>query len=325
MARDHFIFDKQQYEITDRVWLGRKEFLLSKRLSTGGRNRFLAFDPIAGPQGSLRIVQFMPRSNASWQRVTVLHRISQRNPELPQIIEFHRKQDEIVSVESWIQGHDLRWWIRKMRGSERQRLGTPEAIRLFRQLAHALQHLHRHAGIVHADIKPANIVVSNNSRRLALIDFGSAWGVERTNRRSPGDGRSEVYCAPEVLFGAKSVDFRADYFSLAVVCYEVLTLETPYDGLGGRAGLSKYNSQQNSLFVPPSQLSRESCKLDKRAWDAIDSLLVRALQIEPDKRHSNGNQWLADWDSTDTLIRHPEPRSPLSRLFLKFSDWLDSR
>ncbi len=320
MARDHFYFKRQRYEVIDRALLGRKEFLLTRQLSTGPRRRFLAYDRIAGPQGALRIIQFMLSSGDSWQRVGVLQRLSQANPELPQILEFHRQGDEIVSVETWIEGHDLRWWIRKMRESTRQRLGAPEAMRLFRQLAHALQHVHHHCGVIHADIKPANIILSHATRKLTLIDFGSAWGVERSHRRHKGDGKSDVYGAPEILNNLPGVNVRADYFSLAAVCFEVLTLQTPYDGLGGRAGLPEYASQGDSLYVPPSQLSREQHCLEASLWKAIDGLLSKALAIDPDQRHENRTAWLAEWDSVLRLIQNPPVVSIWTRLLRRFID-----
>ena len=48
---------------------------------------------------------------------------------------------------------------------------------------------------------------------------------------------------------------------MAAVCYETLTLQPPFDGLGGRAGLPPYVSERDSLYVPPSHLSREKDKV----------------------------------------------------------------
>lgn len=254
MNRDHFYFRRRRYEVIDRLTLGRKQFLVTRQLSKAIRRRYLTFDPIAGPHGALRIVQLLPRDEATWQRVAVLQRLGQENGELPQILEYHRHGDEIATVEPWLEGDDLHWWVRKMRESQRQRLGTPETIRLMRGLAHALHHLHRRCNVVHADIKPANIIVSSKTRRLTLIDFGSAWGIEHTAHRREGDGRSDQYAAPEILANQRAVDFRADYFSLGVVCYELLTLQVPYDGLGGRAGSVSSGAERDSLYVPPSTL-----------------------------------------------------------------------
>lgn len=325
MAKDHFNFKRQRYEVIDRVVVGRKEFLTTRRLSSGPRQRFLAFDRVAGPHGALRILQIMPHTAESWQRINSLQRLGQHNPELPSILEFHRKGGEIVSVEPWIEGKDLRSWIRKMREYPRQHLGAPEAIRLFRQLAHGLHHLHRHCGLVHADIKPANIILSNASRKLVLIDYGSAWGIERTTSRHQGDGISDVYSAPEILRNEVGVNFRADYFSLAAVCYEVLTLQTPYDGLGGRAGLPQFENQKDSLYLPPSQLSREKEKLDRPIWQAIDALLTNSLQLNPNNRPSAGPEWLAAWDSVHETIRNPQKQYAFDNVLNKFAKWIQGR
>ena len=212
-----------------------------------------------------------------------------------------------------------------MKESPRQHLGAPEAIRLFRQLAHGQHHLHRHCGLVHADIKPANIILSHASRKLVLIDYGSAWGIERTTSRQPGDGLSDIYSAPEILTNAVGVNFRADYFSLAVVCYEVLTLQIPYDGLGGRAGLPQYLNQRDSLYLPPSELSREKAKLDRPIWQAIDTLLSHSLQLNPNNRPSAGPEWLANWDSTLETLRCPPQQSSLDRLAQRVGKWFGRR
>lgn len=325
MAKDHFHYKGQRYDVIDRVDVGRKQFQITRRVSSGPRRRYQAFDRVAGPRGALRILQIMPHNGESWQRIGALQRLGQHNPELPQILEFYRRGDDIVSIEPWIEGKDLRSWIRRMRESPRQHLGTPEAIRLFRQLAHGLHHIHRHCRLVHGDIKSANIIVSNASRKLVLIDYGSAWGIERTTTRHPGDGSSEVYCAPEVLLNKVGVDFRADYFSLAVVCYEVLTLQIPYDGLGGRAGLPQYANQRDSLYLPPSQLSREKDKLDRPIWQDIDTLLTRLLHIDPDRRPGSGSEWLTGWDAVLEVIRRPPKPTAIDRLFQILGDWLSPR
>ncbi len=325
MPKEYFKFKKRQYNVIDRVVLGRKTYLLTKQLSSGPRRRFLAFDPIACPGGALRIVQLMANSRDAWQRVRVLQRLSQHNAELPQILEFHRLKNEIGTVETWLEGKDLRWWIRKMRSSDRQRLGTPESLRLFRQLAHALHHLHRHCGVIHADIKPANIIVNNRSRRLSLIDFGSAWGVERTNRRHQGDGKSDIYSAPEILTNRSGVNFRADYFSLAAVCFETLTLQPPYDGLGGRAGLPAYESERDSLYMPPSSLSPEKEKLARHLWTSIDNLFAASLSLEPNDRPANGNDWLTKWDGLVDQIQSKASESVISRILAGMMNWVERR
>lgn len=325
VTRDHFYFKRRRYEVIDQLVLGRKSYWVTRRLSAASRRRYLAFDPVAGPHGALRVVQLLSRGDETWQRVSVLQRLGQENPELPQILEYHPHSDDIATVQPWIEGDDLRWWVRKMRESHRQRLGTPEAIRLVRGLAHAVSHLHRRCNVVHADIKPANIILSAKSRRLTLIDFGSAWGIEQTAVRKPGDGKSDQYAAPEILANQRAVDFRADFFSLATVCYELLTLQIPYDGLGGRAGLTSNQTKRDSMYVPPSTISPEATLLDQTIWQAIDETLGRALQLDPQRRFVNGQEWLAAWDSLNDRIQRPQPHRPMDRLLLRLVDWFDRR
>lgn len=297
MANRHFYWKRQRYEITDRIRVGGREFLLSDRLSSGLRSRHLAYDRVAGPKGALCVVERQAHSKAAWQRVEVLQRLSQQNAELPQIREFYRSGSEIITVEKWIEGQDLRWWIQRMRKSGKRQLGTPEAIRLFRQLAHGLSHLHDACGLVHADIKPANLIISNATKKLVLIDFGSAWQTERTSRRAEGDGRSDIYGAPEFLRGDMGVNYRADYFSLAVTCFETLTLQLPYDGLGGRAGLPQNAAGGDSMYMPASELSAERHQLADSTWQSIDTLLRHSLQLNRDLRPRNKSEFLNGWDS----------------------------
>ena len=322
MPKDHFYYKRKRYEVIDRVTVGQKEFLISRQLSAGIRRRYLAFDRIAGPHGELRILQFLPNTRETWKRVRVLQEIAKRSTELPQIIEFHRRDDEIILVQPWIEGNDLASWIGRMRRRERQQIGTPEALRLFRGLAHALRAIHHRANSVHADIKPANIIVSPNSRRLMLIDFGSAWQVEETVSRFEGDGQSEHYAAPEIVSGAKRVDFRADYFSLAAVCFEVITLELPYNGLGGNAGSFSETSESESLYIPPSKLSRESGKLQRSTWKAIDAFFEQALQLNPDRRFDTSSEWLSGWDRIADLARQPPRLSFINQWVVRCLDWL---
>lgn len=321
MAKDHFNFKRQRYEVIDRVILGRKEYLICSQLSAGTRRRYQAFDRLAAPDGALRILQFMPRTQESWTRVRLLHKLSERNPELPQILEFHQLKNEIVVVQPWIDGDDLNWWIQQMRRKHRQRIGTPEALRLFRGLAHAVHQLNSRANMVHADIKPANIIVATETRKLRLIDYGSAWQVEDTMVRLEGDGKSQHYAAPEILAGSGRVDYRSDQFSLAAVCFEVLTLELPYNGLGGSAAQFSKTNESESLYIPPSQLSPEFGKLHKSTWHAVDRLLGKALQLDPDNRFIGKQEWLDSWNDVVSHSRNPPRLNAFNRWIVRCLDW----
>ena len=145
------------------------------------------------------------------------------------------------------------------------------------------------------------------------------------SRRQRGDGKSDIYSAPEILMNRVGVDFRADYFSLAAVCFETLTLQPPYDGLGGRAGLPQYENERDSLYLAPSQLSREQDKVARHLWTSIDSLFAVSLSLEPNARHKNGNDWLAEWDRVVEQIQSKASSSLGSKLLTSLINWIDRR
>ena len=110
-------------------------------------------------------------------------------------------------------------------------------LQLFVQVCHAIQHAHQ-KGIIHGDIKPANIMVCRQDGEAIpkVIDFGIARITEsRLTRRDPKNQKdllvgTPAYMSPEQLdMNGFDVDTRSDLYSLGVLLYELLTGETPFD------------------------------------------------------------------------------------------------
>ncbi|HWC43103.1 MAG TPA: PASTA domain-containing protein [Actinomycetota bacterium] len=120
-----------------------------------------------------------------------------------------------------------------------QRHLTPEATaELLGPVADALDHAH-HAGVVHLDVKPENLLLTSETVKVA--DFGL---VRAAAQRGHGQALAATvhYCAPEVLRGGV-VDGRADVYALGVVAWECVVGRPPFEGdarqvvqqhLGGR-------------------------------------------------------------------------------------------
>jgi predicted Ser/Thr protein kinase len=110
---------------------------------------------------------------------------------------------------------------------ERGRLAAEETLHVVRQVAGALDAAHA-AGLVHRDVKPANILLAEPDRHAYLCDFGlakhtSSEGVTRT-----GFFLGSVdYCAPEQI-QQREVDGRADVYSLGCVLFHCLAGRPPY-------------------------------------------------------------------------------------------------
>ena len=98
---------------------------------------------------------------------------------------------------------------------------------LFQKLLEAVEYAHEQ-GVVHRDIKPENVLVAANGRPL-VIDFGIAKDLDASRTRT-GTGMGTVeYMAPEQYTNAKTVDRRADIYSLGMMLYEMLAGRLPWD------------------------------------------------------------------------------------------------
>jgi len=278
--------------VLDRVRIAGQEYLVLAKVGRGDHHRYWVFHRRAGPGGDFRQLLLLPRNQTSQQHLNVLRRLSQGNPNLPTILDFHRRGNEFVVVTTWVRGKDLSTYLTR---KDRTPIPWPnpiDAMRLHRGLAHGLSHMHRRPQVVHGDIKPANLVFAKSPRRLVTIDFGSAWTIEKTCGRDPGDGASESYAAPEQLDGRLAVDFRSDQFSACVVAYRMLTGELPYGGMGGKAGLPDNRPVYERRYRPPSQLCPYHGRVPKRIWQVIDNILTTGLALDPNRRFQSSPLWL---------------------------------
>ncbi|MFN9917358.1 MAG: protein kinase domain-containing protein, partial [Pirellulaceae bacterium] len=98
-----------------------------------------------------------------------------------------------------------------------------EAIQLALEVVEALEHA-SHFGIVHADIKPSNLLISRHPQ-LKLSDFGLARMVnEGTNRPTAG---TPAYLAPELVAG-KPLSIQSDMYALGVTLYQMVFGVLPF-------------------------------------------------------------------------------------------------
>jgi serine/threonine protein kinase len=153
------------------------------------------------------------------------------HPSIATIHSIEQHGDHIFIVEEFVEGESLARVIR--RGG----LSESEICRIARAVADALAEAHA-KGIVHRDIKPDNIIVAGN--RVKVLDFGIAKQVGIVGATASETPTAFVtqqgmivgtihYMSPEQALG-KTIDGRADVFSLGVVLYEMATGRRPFGG-----------------------------------------------------------------------------------------------
>jgi serine/threonine-protein kinase len=158
-------------------------------------------------------------------------------------------------------------------------LAVEKAVALLRPVAAGLDAAHA-AGIVHRDVKPANILVPDDGSDPVLVDFGIGRVMQATRATQTGSWVGTVdYVAPEQIQGG-DVDGRVDQYALACVLFEAVEGSPPF---------SRPDAIQ-TLFAHASEAAPElSRSQDSRATDA----LAKALSKQPEGRFESCREMVA--------------------------------
>jgi serine/threonine-protein kinase len=220
----------------------------------------------------------------------------------------------------YVEGESLRERIRR-----EGRLPIPEALRLTREIAEALDYAHTR-GVIHRDIKPGNILLSQGHALVA--DFGIARQAARladavaggavdsllaeagltelsltdslTGATLTGTGMSlgtPAYMSPEQALGARDVDGRSDQYSVGCVLYEMLTGVPPYVGSSAQAVIG----QHVTAPVPNVRAARPEVPA------AVNAVLAKALAKTPEARFATTAEFAS-------ALEHAAPASIKSAL-----------
>jgi TolB-like protein/tetratricopeptide (TPR) repeat protein len=188
----------------------------------------------------------------------------------------------------------------RSRLARERRVPLEEARRIWRDVLEALVYAHAE-GIVHRDVKPANILLSAND--ALVTDFGIARAIE-----AAGDDASQTasglaigtpaYMAPEQITGDKDADHRVDVYAAGLVMYEMLEGRLPFSGDSIRELLWARLSRQ------PSPITRADCP------PKLARLVARCLAREPSARPPTAAAILAELDTIPALPRPRRQRLP---------------
>ena len=172
--------------------------------------------------------------------------------------------------------------------------GSPSAARLavFRQVCAAVQYAHQHL-VIHRDIKAANILVTADGTPK-LLDFGIAklldpdTGLEFSTHTTVRVMTPES-ASPEQLAG-KPLTVAADVYALGVLLYRLLTDQSPYRGALER-DTELVRAVCEQVPAAPSELPAVT---GARVPRDVDTIVMKALRKEPERRYGSAEQLSAD-------------------------------
>lgn len=209
------------------------KYRILAHIATGGMGAvYKAFDPQAERVVALKLLAPEPIA-AHPQLLERFRREAQhggrlRHENIVTLHEFGEAAGAYYLVMEFVEGVDLYQRLRE------GRLDAAEARTILVQMAHALEHAHEH-GIVHRDIKPPNILLTEKDGRLIakLSDFGLARNTNEEEFRVTRDGATVGtvdYIAPEQAQSGDAADVRSDIYSLGCTMYHALAGVPPFDG-----------------------------------------------------------------------------------------------
>jgi serine/threonine protein kinase len=216
-------------------------------------------DDVDEPSTALKLLQREARAG-----LAVLH------PHLVHLRRAHVTRPPYFLVLDLLPGESLRRRLRRD-----YRLAVREAIWIGRQVAEALDALHR-AGFLHGDVKPDNVRLVDDGTAV-LIDLGFA---HRPGENAAFLGRGYVlgtanYLAPELCGPEPKEDFASDLFSLGVMLFEMLTGRLPYPSGSVAQTLRRHRCD------PPANVRQHVSRLPGALASLIDRLLVRRPADRP--------------------------------------------
>lgn len=194
------------------------------------------------------------------------------HPDIVPIYDRSAPDDEIPWISMrYISGGDIVGQMAEAGG----RLRAPDAVQLIADAGHALDYAHRR-GVLHRDVKPANILVDLSDRaagHAVLTDFGIARAFDDTLTLT-GTTATVAYAAPE-RFGDTPADHRADIYSLGCTLFETITGSRPFPRPDQAAVISAH------LTARPPRPTELVPDLPR----GFDDVIATAMAKDPDDRY----------------------------------------
>ena len=207
------------------------------------------------------------------------------HPNIVKVLDYRADAAACYLIMEYIHGHDLRQ-IRRRTTQLGESMPQAVALYVLIRVCSALAYAHgrcasdgRNLGIVHRDISPPNVILSNLGE-VKLVDFGIAHAAERRTRTKTGHFKGKIaYMSPEQALG-RTIDHRSDLFAVGVVAYELLCGHRPFVRETPRLTMEAVCGFEPP---PPSALCADIAI-------GLDQIILRALRKRPAERYGSASE-----------------------------------
>jgi tRNA A-37 threonylcarbamoyl transferase component Bud32 len=300
------------------------EYEVIRKLGRGGmgvvylaRNRLMdRFEALKLRAGSGRGEEFL-------REVQAAARLA--HPNIVAVYSARFVLDTLVLAMEYVDGYDLARLVAVCGPPS-----VPAACELVRQAALGLQHAHD-AGVVHRDVKPANLILSRAGRpAVKVLDFGLAWAGHDDGEVSAG---TPAYAAPEQFTDPRRVDTRSDVYALGGTLYFLLTGGPPFPGETGTEVLRRHRQDapprpdtvRPGVPAEVATLIGRMLAKDPAARPPSAAEVARVLD-----RYAGAGDSVRDWvgplpDRAETVARVPGETSTLGEGGLSLSPTVNLR
>jgi hypothetical protein len=262
--------------------------------SGGSGSVWLARDEQEGREVALKVVRREGKAGSRAEReVDAAGRL--RHPSCLRALAIDRDDEHVYVAYEYVRGHTLRQAL--VHGA----LDDADAVEAAAQILEGLAHAHG-KGIVHRDVKPANVMVTESEElEIRLLDFGLARVEEADTLTAHGDVPGTLsYVSPERLDGGPGTP-AADVWATGVVLWESLAGQHPFTAASPVETVRKIRAGADPLARLRPDLPAELC-----------ALVDRMLDADPRRRPSAKRLPNALRDAFEARSRRPRPATSLA-------------